>query len=158
MPEECPPLLGQAAPALPPRPAPPAVRARLAPVGPPVATADWLLVSDVFQPAHPQDTGGAHAVWRSFWEFAKATGCDDRPAADRDRASFVSSVGGSTGWLRCMLRCNPGRVLLVPHPVAELQFVAGDEEYAYLEDWHTRLRHRPAVPFGHSCRLSTLGA
>jgi len=48
-----------------------------------------------------------------------------------------------------MLRCKPGRVLLVPHPAAELPFVAGDEEYAYLEDWHARLRHRPAVPFGH---------
>jgi len=97
-------------------------------------------------------------VWLSFWEFAKAAGYDDRPAADRDFASFVRSVGGSAGWLRCILRCSPGRVLLVPQPAAELPFVAGDEEYAYLEDWHTRLRHRPAVPFGHSCRLSTLGA
>jgi len=38
------------------------------------------------------------------------------------------------GWLRCMLRCNPGRALLVPQPVAELPLVAGDEEYVYLED------------------------
>ena len=62
-PEERPPLLVQAAPALPPRPVPP---------GPPVATADWPLVSDVFQPAHPQDVNGSHAVWRSFPKFAKA--------------------------------------------------------------------------------------
>jgi len=56
-----------------------------------------------------------------------------------------------------MLRCNPGRVLLVPHPAAELSFVAGEEEYAYLEDWRTRLRHRPAVPFGHSLALANFG-
>jgi len=56
-----------------------------------------------------------------------------------------------------MLRCNPGRVLLVPHPAAELPFVAGGEEYAYLEDWHSRLRHRPAVPFGHFLALVNIG-
>jgi len=56
-----------------------------------------------------------------------------------------------------MLRCKPGRVLLVPHPAAELPFVAGDEEYAYLEDWHARLRHRPAVPFGHFWALVEFG-
>ena len=150
MPEQRPLLLGQAAPAIPQRPAPPAVRAWLAPLGPPVASADWQLVSDVFQPAHPRDTGGAHAVWRSFQEFAKTAGYDDRPAADRDFASFVRSVGGSAGWLRCMFMCNLGRGLLVPHPVADQRFVAGDEEDAYLDDWHTRLRHCPAVPVGNS--------
>jgi len=31
------------------------------------------------------------------------------------------------------------------------------EEYAYLEDWHTRLRHRAAVPFGHSLALIDFG-
>jgi len=46
---------------------------------------------------------------------------------------------------------------LVPHPAAELPFVAGGEEYAYLEDWHSRLRHRPAVPFGHSLALDNFG-
>jgi len=46
---------------------------------------------------------------------------------------------------------------LVPHPAAELPFVAGGEEYAYLEDWHSRLRHRPAVPFGHSLALVNFG-
>jgi len=56
-----------------------------------------------------------------------------------------------------MLRCIPGRVLLVPHPAAELPFVAGEEEYAYLEDWHIRIRHRPAVPFGHSLALAYFG-
>jgi len=49
VPEERPPLLGQAASALPPRPAPPAVRAWLAPLGATAATADWPLVSDVSQ-------------------------------------------------------------------------------------------------------------
>jgi len=136
---------------------PPAVRAWLAPLGPPVATADRQLVSDVFQPAHPHNVTGAHAVWRSFRKFAKAAGYDSRPAADRDFASFVRSVSGSAGWLRGMLRCNPGRVLLVPHPVAELPFIAGDKEYAYLEDWHARLRHRPAVPFGLSLALFNFG-
>jgi len=52
-----------------------------------------------------------------------------------------------------MLRCNSVRALLVPHPAAELPFVVGGEENAYLEDWHSRLRHRPAVPFGHSLAL-----
>jgi len=56
-----------------------------------------------------------------------------------------------------MLRCNTGRVLLVPHPAAELPFVAGGEKYAYLEDWHSRLRHRPTVPFGHSLVLVNFG-
>jgi len=152
-PAELPPLLGQAAAALRPRPVPPAVRAWLAPLGPAIATADWPLVSDVFHLAHTQETNGAHAVWRSWRKFAKAAGYDARPAADRDFALFICSVGGSAGWLRCMLRCNLGRVLLVPHPAAELPFVAGDEEYAYIKDWHTRLRHRPAVPFGHSLAL-----
>ena len=40
MPEELPPLLGQAAPALPPGPAPRAVREWLAPLGPIGAAAD----------------------------------------------------------------------------------------------------------------------
>ena len=158
VPDELPPLLGQAAPALPPRLAPTAVRAGLAPLRPPVATAAWPLVSDVLQPAHPQDTGGAHAEWGSFRDFAQSAGYDDRPAADRDFVSFVRSVGGSAEWLRCILLCNPCRVLLVPHPAAELPFVAGDEEYAYFEDWHTRLRHRPAVPFGHSLALVNFGS
>jgi len=48
-------------------------------------------------------------------------------------------------------------VLLVPHPAAKLPFVAGGEEYAYLEDWHARLRHRSAVPFGHSLALDKVG-
>jgi len=147
----------QAAPALPPLSVPPAVRAWLAPLGPPVATADWPLVSDVFQPAYPQNMHGAHVVWRSFRKSAKVASYDVRPAADCDFASFVRSVGGSAGWLRCMLRCNPGRVVLVPNPAAELPSVAGDEEYAYLEDWHARSRHRPAVPFGHSFALVTFG-
>ena len=148
---------GQSAPGFPPRPAPPDVRAWLAPLGPAVASADWPLVSDVFLPAHPHDAGEAAAVWRAFKEFAKVAGYGTRPAAERDFASFVRSVGDSAAWLRCMLRCNPGRVLLVPHPAAELPFVAGEEEYAYLEDWHTRLRHRPAVPFGHSLALANFG-
>jgi len=29
-----------------------------------------------------------------------------------------------------MFRCNPGQVLLVPHPAAELPFVADGKEYA----------------------------
>jgi len=82
-PEERPPLLGQAAPALLPLAVPHAVRAWLAPLGPHVATADWPLVIDVFQPAHPQDVNGAHAVWRSFREFVMAAGYDVWPAADR---------------------------------------------------------------------------
>ena len=150
-------MLGQAAPALPPRPAPPAVQAWLAPLGPTVASVEWPLVSDVFRPAHPQDAGEAATVWRAFRAFAKAAGYEARPAAERDFTSFVRSVGDSAAWLRCMLRCNPGRVLLVPHPAAELPFVAGEEEYAYLEDWRTRLRHRPAVPFGHSLALANFG-
>jgi len=48
---------------------------------------------------------------------------------------------------------QPDSGLLVPHPAAELPFVAGDVEYAYLEDWYARLRHRPAVPFSHSLAL-----
>jgi len=150
-------LLGQAAPAIPPRPAPPTVRAWLASLGPTVASADWPLVSDVFRPAHPHDAGQAAAVWRDFKEFAKVAGYGTRPATERDFASFVCSVGDSAAWLRCMLRCNPGRVLLVPHPAAELPFVAGEEEYAYLKDWRTRLRPRPAVPFGHSLALANFG-
>jgi len=157
VPEERPPLLGQSAPALPPCPAPPAVRAWLAPLGPAVASADWPLVSDDFLPAHPQDAGEAAAVWRAFKDFATVAGYGTRPVAERDFAAFVHSVGDSAAWLRCMLRCNPGRVLLVPQPAAELQFVAGEEEYAYLEDWHARLRHRPAVPFGHSLALANFG-
>jgi len=122
-----------------------------------VASADWPLVSDVFLPAHPHDAGEAAAVWRAFAEFAKVAGYGTRPAAERDFAFFVRSVGDSAAWLRCMLRCNSGRVLLVPHPAAELPFVAGEEEYAYLEDWHARLCHRPAVPFGHSLALANFG-
>jgi len=157
VPEERPPLLRQSAPALPPRPAPPAVRAWLAPLGPTVVSADWPLVSDVFLPAHPHDAGEAAAVRRAFKEFVKVAGYGTRPAAERDFASFVRSVMDSAAWLRCMLRCNPGRVPLVPHPAAELPFVAGEKENAYLEDWHTRLRHRPAVPFGHSLALANFG-
>ena len=48
-------------------------------------------------------------------------------------------------------------MLLVPHPAAELPFVAGGEEYAYIEDWHSRLRHRPAVTFGHCLALVKFG-
>jgi len=97
-----------------------------------VASADWPLVSDVFLPAHPHDAGEAAAVWWAFKQVAKVAGYGTRPAAERDFASFVRSVGDSAAWLRCMLRCNPGRVLLVPHPAAELPFVAGEAEYAYL--------------------------
>jgi len=96
-------------------------------------------------------------VCRAFREFAVAAGYDARPAAERDFGSFIHSVGSSAAWLRCMLRCSPGWVLLVPHPAAELPFVAGGEEYAYLEDWHARLRHRPAVPLGHSLALVNFG-
>ena len=80
-------------------------------------------------------------------------GYDDQPSAERDFGFFIRPVGSSAAWLRCLLRCNPGWVLLVPHAAAELQFIAGGEEYAYLEDWHTRLRHRPAVLFVHSLAL-----
>ena len=97
-----------------------------------MAADDWPLVSDVFQSVHPQDVNGAQALWRSFREFAEAAGYDVRPAAERDFGSFIRSGGSSAAWLRCMLRCNPGLVLLVPHPAAELPFVAGGEEYAYL--------------------------
>ena len=48
-------------------------------------------------------------------------------------------------------------MFLVPHHAAELPFVAEDEEYAYLKDWHTRLRHRPAVPLCHSLALINFG-
>jgi len=152
-----PPFLEQAAPVLPLRPASPAVRSWLAPLGPAVAADDWPLVSDVFRSVHPQDVNGAQAVWRSFREFAVAAGYDAPPAAERDFGSFIRSVGISAAWLRCMLRCNPGRVLLVPHPAAEPPFVAGGEEYAYLADWHSRLRHRPTVPFGHCLALVNFG-
>jgi len=157
VPEERLPLFGHSAPALPRRPAPSAVRAWLAPLGTAVASADWLLVSDVFLQAHPHDAGEAAAVWRAFKEFAKVAGYGTRPAAERDFASFVRSVGDSAAWLRCMLRCNPERVVLVPHPAAKLPFVAGEEEIAYLEDWHARLRHRPAVPFCHYLALANFG-
>jgi len=56
-----------------------------------------------------------------------------------------------------MLRCNPGRVLLVSLPAAEIRFIAGAEEYTYLEDLHTRLRHRRTVPIGHSLALVNFG-
>jgi len=69
-------------------------------------------------------------VWRAFRELAVAAGYDARPAAERDFGSFIPSVGGRAGWLRCMFRCNPGQVLLVPHPAAELPFVADGKEYA----------------------------
>jgi len=122
-----------------------------------VAEDDWPLVSDVFRSAHTQDVTGAEAVLRSFREFAVAAVYDARPASERDFGSFIRSVGRSAAWLRCMLRCNTGRVLLVPHPAAELPFVAGGEEYAYLKDWLSRLRHSPAVPFGHSLVLVNIG-
>jgi len=86
-----------------------------------------------------------------------AAGYDARPAAERDFGSFIRSVGSSAAWLPCMLRCNPVRALMVPHPEAELPFVAGGEEYAYVEDWHSRLRHRPAIPLGHSLALVNFG-
>jgi len=122
-----------------------------------VAADDWPLVSDVFRSAHSQDVNGAQAVWRAFREIAVAAGYDAWPAAERDFGSFIRSVGSSAARLRCMLRFNPGRVLLVPHPAAELPFVAGGEEYVYPENWHSRLRHRPAVPFGHSLALFNFG-
>jgi len=78
---ERPPLLGQAAPVLPSRPAAPAVRSWLVPLGPSVAEDDWPLVSDVFRSVYPQDVTGAQAVWRSFRELAVAAGYDARPAA-----------------------------------------------------------------------------
>ena len=89
-------------------------------------------------------------MWRAFRELAVAASYDARPAGARDFGSFIRPVGSRAAFLRCMLRCSPGRVLLVPHPAAELPFVAGGEECAYVEDWHARLHHRPAVPFGHS--------
>jgi len=46
-------LLGQAAPVLPLRPASPAGRSWLAPLGPAVSADDWPLVSDVFRYVHP---------------------------------------------------------------------------------------------------------
>jgi len=116
---------------LPPRPAPPAVREWLAPLGPVVAAADWPLVSNVFRSFHPQDAIGTHAVWRAFREFAAAAGYDARLSAERDFGSFIRCVGSSTAWLRCLLRRNPGRVLLVPHTAVELPFIAGGEDYAY---------------------------
>jgi len=135
----------------------PAVWEWLAPLGSTVATADWPLISDIFRPAHPHAAGEAFAVWRSLREFAKAAGYDAGPAAERDFASFVRSVDDRAGLLRCMLRSNPGRVLRDPHPAAELPFFAGDKQCANLEDWHTRLRHRPAVPFGHFFSLVLFG-
>jgi len=122
-----------------------------------VAADDWPLFSDVFRSVHPQDVNGAQAVWRSFREFAVAAGYDARLAAERGFGSFIGSVGSGAACLRCMLLCDPGRAVLVPHPAAELQFVAGGEEFAYLEDWHSRLRHRPAVPFGDSLALFNFG-
>ena len=97
-------MFGQSAPALPPRPAPPAGRAWLAPLGPNVASADWPFVSDVFLQAHPHDAGEAAAGCRAFKEFAKVAGAGTRPAAERDFASFVRFVGDSAAWLRCMSR------------------------------------------------------
>jgi len=122
-----------------------------------VAADDRPLVSDVSRSVHPQDVNWAQAVWRSFRGFAVAAGYDARPAAERVFGSFIRSVGSSAAWLRCILRGKPGRVLLVPNPAAELPLFAGGEEYAYLEDWHSRLRHRPAVPFGHSLALFNFG-
>ena len=151
--EERPPLLGQAAPVLPLRPAPNAVQAWLASLGPAVAADDWLLVSDVCRSAHSQHANGTHAVWRAFREFAAAAGYDARPTAEHEFGSFIRSVGSSAALLRCMLRCNPGRLLLVLHPAAELPFVDGGEECAYHQKCHARLRHLPAVPFGHSQAL-----
>jgi len=134
-----------------------AVRSWLASLGPAVAADDWPLVSDVFRSVHPQDVNVAQAVWRSFREFAVAAGYDARPAAERDFGSSIRSVGSSAAWSRCMMRCNPGRLLLVPLPAVQLPFVAGGEEYANLDEWHSRLRHRPAVPFGHSLALVNFG-
>jgi len=48
-------------------------------------------------------------------------------------------------------------VLLVRHLAVELPFVAGGEQSAYLDDWHARLRDRPAVPFGHCLALANFG-
>ena len=90
-----PPLLGWAAAVLPSRPASPAVRSWLAPLGPAVAAEDWPLVGDVFRSVHPQDGNGAQAVWRSFREFAVAVGYDARPAAESDFGSLIRSVGSS---------------------------------------------------------------
>jgi len=56
-----------------------------------------------------------------------------------------------------MLRGNLGRVLLVPHPSAELPFVAGDEKYAYHKVRHSRIRRRAAVLFGPSSSLVEFG-
>ena len=97
--------------------------------------------------------GEVSAKWRAFREFATASGYDARPVAENDFASFVRSNGDSAGWLGCMLRCSPGCVILVPHPAVELRFVACDGAYAYLEEWHTRLRHRLEVPSGHFLSL-----
>jgi len=93
---------------------------------PTVASADWPLVSDVFLPAHPHDADEAAAVWPAFKDLAKVAEYGTRRATERDFASFVRSVGDSAALLRCMLRCNPGRVHLVPHPTAELPFVTGE--------------------------------
>ena len=46
---------------------------------------------------------------------------------------------------------------LVPDPAAELPFIAGGEGYTYPMFWHTCLRHRPVVPFGHSLALFNFG-
>jgi len=98
-----------------------------------VVATDWLLVSNVFLSTNPQDANRTHAVWRAFLELAEAAGYDARPSAERDFGFLIRSVGGSAAWLRCML------------------------QYAYLEDWHTLRRHRPAVPFGHSFELVNFG-
>lgn len=98
-----------------------------------------------------------HTVWPILREIADAAGYSARPAAERAFVSFMLSTGGSAWWLSCMMRCSPGRVLLGAHSAAEVPFIAGDEEYAYIKDWHTRLRHRPADPFGHCLVLVNFG-
>ena len=110
-----------------PQPAPPAVRAWLVSLGPIVTAAYWPLVSDFFRPAHPQHVIEMHTVWPILREIADAAGYSARPAAERDFGSFIRSFGSSAALLRCMLRGNPGRVLLVTHPAADLPFVAGGE-------------------------------
>jgi len=102
-----PPLLGQVTPVLPSRPAWPAVRSWLAPLGPAVAADDWPLVRDVFRSAHPQDAKRAQDVWRAFREFAVAAGYDARSAAERDVGSFIRSVVAPRG---CVASCGATRV------------------------------------------------
>ena len=107
-PEERTPLLEQAHPALPALSVPPAVLALLAPMGPPVDTADWPRASDVLQPAQLQDVTGAHILWLVFQEFAKrqATTSGRRPTAAL-RPSSALSVAVRDGYAAC---CGVTRV------------------------------------------------